>query len=411
MKKTQDPGPSSALAVKHSVAGAMAERYGMEKDDFLFVIQNTVMPSATSPAQLGAFLLVANEYKLNPVTKEIHAFAGKGGGIVPVVGIDGWMSLANRHPQFDGMTFEYEERDGEVVSCTCNIYRKDRKHPMSVTEWVDECDTGSAPWKDKKRRMIRHKCAIQCIRYAFGFSGIYDEDEAATIAEATAEVISTVPLSGSKQDALEARLEAKVAKLGGELLPKEEEPEPEKEVRPSTWPDDIQRAKPLKTEETVNEDTGEILTQGEADAMMGADPEDPSEQDYEEPTNGCSIPSRLPSGLAAWSRWRNRTRCDSKNPALVNQLYGELFEDCMKTMEDGSSTAEARRILSIVTEGVDFFVKQGENDMRGKGREFSELTASDVPERARRLAVLEAQVLSALGEREAKIADAEAGGF
>jgi hypothetical protein len=34
-----------------------------------------------------------------------------------------------------------------------------------------------------KHRMLRHKALIQCARYAFGFAGIYDEDEGAKIAE------------------------------------------------------------------------------------------------------------------------------------------------------------------------------------------------------------------------------------
>jgi len=34
--------------------------------------------------------------------------------------------------------------------------------------------------------MLRHKALIQCARIAFGFSGIYDEDEAARIVETSA---------------------------------------------------------------------------------------------------------------------------------------------------------------------------------------------------------------------------------
>ncbi|MBX5154601.1 hypothetical protein HJB78_27190 [Rhizobium lentis] len=34
-----------------------------------------------------------------------------------------------------------------------------------------------------KHRMLRHKAMIQASRYAFGFSGIYDEDEGSKIAE------------------------------------------------------------------------------------------------------------------------------------------------------------------------------------------------------------------------------------
>ncbi len=90
----------------------------------------------------------------------------------------------NSHPQMDGMEFEENINEaGELVSIKCTIYRKDRKHPIAVTEYLTECVRATDPWK-MKHRMLRHKAAIQCARYAFGFAGIYDEDEGAIIAQA-----------------------------------------------------------------------------------------------------------------------------------------------------------------------------------------------------------------------------------
>jgi hypothetical protein len=58
------------------------------------------------------------------------------------------------------------------------VHRKDRSHPIEVTEYLAECRQGTEPWKKWPARMLRHKAAIQAIRYAFGFSGIVDPDEA-----------------------------------------------------------------------------------------------------------------------------------------------------------------------------------------------------------------------------------------
>ena len=118
----------------------------------------------------NALLIVAGQYKLNPWTKEIYAFPDKG-GIVPVVGVDGWSRIINSNPQFDGMDFEQD-----ADSCTCTIYRKDRAHPIRVTEYLSECKRGTGPWGSHPRRMLRHKSMIQCARLAFGYSGIYDQD-------------------------------------------------------------------------------------------------------------------------------------------------------------------------------------------------------------------------------------------
>jgi hypothetical protein len=42
----------------------------------------------------------------------------------------------------------------------------------------------TTPWDTHPNRMHRHKALIQCARVAFGFAGIYDEDEAERIVEA-----------------------------------------------------------------------------------------------------------------------------------------------------------------------------------------------------------------------------------
>ena len=148
--------------------------------DLIGTLKATAFKGDVSDAQMTALLVVANQYALNPWTKEIYAFPDKNNGIVPVVGVDGWSRIINSHPQFDGIDFE---QDSE--SCTCIIYRKDRSHPIKVTEWMAECKRGTGPWQSHPRRMLRHKSMIQCARLAFGYGGIYDQDEAERIVDAT----------------------------------------------------------------------------------------------------------------------------------------------------------------------------------------------------------------------------------
>lgn len=141
-------------------------------------LKRTAFKAQVNDDQMYALMVIAKQYGLNPWTKEIYAFPDKG-GIVPIVGVDGWMRIINSHPQFDGMEFEQNEE-----SCTCIIYRKDRNHPTKVTEFMAECRRSNAgPWQTHPRRMLRHKALIQAARMAFGFAGIYDEDEAERIKE------------------------------------------------------------------------------------------------------------------------------------------------------------------------------------------------------------------------------------
>lgn len=140
-------------------------------------LKDTVFKGATD-SELLALVVVANEYGLNPLTKELYAFPAKGGGIVPVVSVDGWVRMVNDHPQMDGVEFEsHKDATGKLDAITCSIWRKDRSRPIRVTEHLSECRRNTEPWK-MENRMLRHKALMQCARYAFGFSGVTDEDEA-----------------------------------------------------------------------------------------------------------------------------------------------------------------------------------------------------------------------------------------
>lgn len=175
----------------------MANRLQCDTAKLLDTLKATVFKGATNE-ELMALTVVANTYKLNPLTKELYAFPAKGGGIVPVVSIDGWLRIINDHPQMDGLETSYElDETGQPLSCTATIWRKDRSRPVVVTEVLSECRRNTDPWK-MPFRMLRHKAIIQCARVAFGFSGIMDEDEAGNIKTAVATVVEKKPFTPPK---------------------------------------------------------------------------------------------------------------------------------------------------------------------------------------------------------------------
>lgn len=160
----------------------MAAKLNVDPSKMLETLKATVFKQASNE-ELVALVVVSNEYGLNPFLKEIYAFPAKGGGIVPVISIDGWIKMINRQPNFDGIDFVFQDNeDGTPYSCTANIYAKGRSRPTSVTEYFSECFRATEPWKQMPRRMLRHKAMIQAGRVAFGFSGVHDEDEAIDIA-------------------------------------------------------------------------------------------------------------------------------------------------------------------------------------------------------------------------------------
>ena len=232
---------STALAIaapRKSVLVDMANRYGMEPSAFEMTVRATCMKPdkngrVPSREEFAAFLLVAKEYRLNPLTKEIYAFSDKSGGIVPVVSVDGWLNLINSHPACDGFEFDFDHDENKnLVSTTCRMYRKDRSRPVVVTEWLLECIRSTAPWA-MKHRMLRHKALIQAGRYAFGFAGIYDEDEAGKIvANRNAEINAEFTEVSSSEPPAPANDESGPPAPPEEVVKEEASPAPEEDTGP-----------------------------------------------------------------------------------------------------------------------------------------------------------------------------------
>lgn len=214
---------STVVEIKRPMGavGALAEQYQMDPLAFAQTLKATVFPSGqATQEQLAAFCVVAKEYGLNPFTKQCYAFPNKGGGITPMISVDGWASIMNANPMMDGIDFEpLRDGEGHVYAMRCSIKRKDRSHPISVVEFLDECKGTSGPWVKSPMRMLRHRAMIQCIRIAFSLSGVYDEQDAQEILDA--EVSNATPEPKSLRQLTE-RFTPKPAAA----TPQEPEPEP-----------------------------------------------------------------------------------------------------------------------------------------------------------------------------------------
>lgn len=164
-----------------TVVNALAQQIEYSGDNLVETLKNTAWSSSAqcTDEQMIALVMVAKAHGLNPFTREIFAFP-QGKGITPVVSIDGWLKIINSHPQFDGMATAH---DPNGAWCEVTMYRKDRTHPTVVREFLSEVQRDTDVWRKYAQRMLRHKATIQAARYAFGFAGIYDLDEAESIDE------------------------------------------------------------------------------------------------------------------------------------------------------------------------------------------------------------------------------------
>lgn len=245
----------------------MAESTGLTAADFETTIKNTVFPKEGTQAQFYAFLMTAREYGLNPITREIHAIISKG-KVISIVGIDGWLKLMNQHPMMDGLEVAEIDRDGRVYSATARIYRKDRQHATEVTERYSECRRPTEPWNQYPARMLRHKAVMQAARYAFGFAGIVDPDEADDMmrnAQAPEKDITPAATENEFMPAKKVVLRGDATVTTAAEIAAAEAAKPAVEIPAVTMP--ARKAKPEPA--TIDHDTGEITPPAGRRATIG----------------------------------------------------------------------------------------------------------------------------------------------
>lgn len=267
------------VIAKPDIISLMSVKYNLDREEFMKTIRATIIkPSKdgriATNEEVVAFLVVANKYNLDPFTNEIYAYPSKRGGIIPVVGVDGFVTQMNRNEDFNGMDIEFSEdaitMDGAKSCpewCEVKIYRKDTEKPIVVREYLDEVYIPArggfpGPWQTHTKRMLRHKTIIQANRIAFGITGIYDPDEAERILEA--EVVGEVT---KKPDVEMPQAKSQPALPEPEKKPEEEPPKKE-EPKPQSGENKLST---LEQQKAIHTLATKLKMEKEIYTVLGAD--------------------------------------------------------------------------------------------------------------------------------------------
>jgi len=158
------------------------------------LIKNSIAKNST-PDEFELFLHLAKKYNLDPLARQIYFVKyGTAPGQI-FAGRDGFLDIAHRSGEFDGIATEierldeplnirYKDRDGwaefrrgyQYIART-TVYRKNMVHPIVVEVYEEEYSTGQNLWKTKPRTMIQKVSESQALRKTFSISGLYDRDE------------------------------------------------------------------------------------------------------------------------------------------------------------------------------------------------------------------------------------------
>ena len=181
---------SAAKAQTQGLIARLAGRFGVEPNRLLKCLTTQVFKQADgrqpSNEELMVLLLVCENFGLSPFNREIYAFRGKNGDIVPVVSLDGWAKIVRSQKDFNGVSFRFSETTVKVAGCNqelpefveCDMRLKGVDEPIVIQEFMVECFNDKSPvWRKWPRRMLRTRAFIQCARLAFSLTGLYDEGE------------------------------------------------------------------------------------------------------------------------------------------------------------------------------------------------------------------------------------------
>lgn len=202
---------STALAtVPAAQPGAITAIKQMSPEQ-VAVIKQTVAQNATD-AELAMFLELANRYQLDPFAREIWCICetkngqrttNSDGTMKPaqiMASRDGYLAIANRHPQFDGMesdvvcegdTFirkggqvehSYGAKRGAIIGAYALVYRKDRTRPAYFfAQWSEygarNAGNSWSPWSKYASAMNTKVAEAMALKRAFSISGLVTEEE------------------------------------------------------------------------------------------------------------------------------------------------------------------------------------------------------------------------------------------
>ena len=142
--------------------------------------------------EFGVMVELARKYQLDPFARQIWLVKYGDSPAQIFCGRDGYLAIAHRSGQFDGIQSGSRVEDGELIGW-CRVHRKDMSHPFEVEVYASEYSTGKNLWRDKPRTMIQKVAEAHALRRAFSISGLYSPEEIDTGDRPEPRYVSEVP--------------------------------------------------------------------------------------------------------------------------------------------------------------------------------------------------------------------------
>ena len=145
------------------------------------LIKAKIAPDCTD-TEFELLMYMANKYGLDPLVHQIWAVKYQNKPALIFAGRDGFLEIAHRSKQFDGMRAG-TRNEGEEIIGWCEVHRKDMSHPFYVEVYLKEYlkpqspGQKPGPWQTMPRVMIQKVAESSALRRAFSVSGLYCPEE------------------------------------------------------------------------------------------------------------------------------------------------------------------------------------------------------------------------------------------
>lgn len=140
------------------------------------------------------FMMWCKHNKLDPFNNEAYLVKFGSQSAQQLVGKGAFMRRAEEDPNYEGFKAgvivvregQIIEQEGSfklpkdtLVGGWCEVYVKDKKHPVKAMVTLEEYNKGQSTWKSMPLTMIRKVAIVQALREAFPtqLAGMYVEDE------------------------------------------------------------------------------------------------------------------------------------------------------------------------------------------------------------------------------------------
>lgn len=139
-------------------------------------LKATVAQGLTEP-EFRLFVDYCKSTGLNPFKKEVWAIKA-GGRLQIMTGINGFLTIANKNPAFDGLECSVDD-DENPTKAVCKVYRKDRKYPSEGVAMIKEYYKKTPIWDQMPRVMLTKVAKSIALREAFPqeLGSLYAQEE------------------------------------------------------------------------------------------------------------------------------------------------------------------------------------------------------------------------------------------